>query len=490
MIEVRPRRGRLASRHSGSGDRLYDVRLRREITHRRLAVSLLRRTLRVLSLHVLDAGAVVLVAALFAWMWPGGAPAGEYTPAVVAIVLICLHAFAVYQPGDARRDRGRLAAAVLTALLILLVLAALPPALPLDVAYLAALGTGLWGALAAGRKGVDLLVRQAYAHGIGLRRAVVVGNLDEVGSALERLRDSRNIDQFVVGHLARDDADDPTAIGGVSQLAEVLDSFDVQEVVVAGPLPTAVLRAVAESCFDRGTTLYMLPSIDQAAGCRAEPCRVGSATLLRVHPRRLEVPTLLVKRTVDVVGAAAALLLLFPLIALIGIAIKLDSDGPVFFRQQRVGLGGQRFTMWKFRSMCLDAEARERDVAHLNIYGAGGVFKVRSDPRVTRIGRILRRSSMDELPQLVNVLFGEMSLVGPRPPVPSEVAVYEPHHFERLSVVPGITGPWQVGGRNLITDFEAIIRMERDYIQSWSIVLDLKILLRTVGVVIRGEGAY
>ena len=140
--------------------------------------------------------------------------------------------------------------------------------------------------------------------------------------------------------------------------------------------------------------------------------------------------------------------------------------------------------------MYVDSEARKQDLIGQNAYGDARLFKLPKDPRVTRVGRFLRRSSLDELPQIFNVLIGEMSLVGPRPPLPSEVDTYEPHHFERLTVVPGITGPWQVGGRNLITDFEKVVRMERAYIQSWSLLLDAKILARTVKVVISGEGAF
>jgi lipopolysaccharide/colanic/teichoic acid biosynthesis glycosyltransferase len=199
---------------------------------------------------------------------------------------------------------------------------------------------------------------------------------------------------------------------------------------------------------------------------------------------------MLVKRSFDLVLAVLGLVLLSPLILAIALAIKLDSAGPVFFRQRRVGLGGRHFTMWKFRSMHCDSEHRQEELSGLNAYGDPRLFKLRSDPRTTRVGRFLRRSSLDELPQLVNVVLGEMSLVGPRPPVPSEVAMYEPHHFVRLSVVPGITGPWQTGGRNLITDFETVVGLERAYIRSWSLLLDAKILLRTFRVVLTGEGAY
>jgi lipopolysaccharide/colanic/teichoic acid biosynthesis glycosyltransferase len=179
-----------------------------------------------------------------------------------------------------------------------------------------------------------------------------------------------------------------------------------------------------------------------------------------------------------------------PLALLIAVAVRLDSRGPVFFKQRRIGVGGRPFTMWKFRSMRANADSALAELAHLNEHGAAPIFKLRRDPRVTRVGRVLRRTSLDELPQLLNVLRGEMSLVGPRPPLPSEVARYAPHHHDRLSVVPGLTGPWQVNGRNLITDFEQVVRMERDYIMSWSLLSDLRILVRTVGVVARGTGAF
>jgi exopolysaccharide biosynthesis polyprenyl glycosylphosphotransferase len=226
-----------------------------------------------------------------------------------------------------------------------------------------------------------------------------------------------------------------------------------------------------------------------ASEYRVEPLRIAACALQRLHPAEFRFPSLLAKRAFDLVVASLLLVFTAPLMLLIAAAIRLESPGPVFYRSPRVGLGERRFAMWKFRSMQADAEAREKELEHLNIY-PGGTFKIRDDPRITRMGRLLRRTSLDELPQLFNVLLGDMSLVGPRPALLADVERYEPHHFERLTVVPGITGPWQVGGRNLITDFDQIVRMERAYIRSWSLFVDVKILLRTVKVVIRGEGAY
>lgn len=490
---VEPRSGPTATAGWGAlpvGAQLlpYDVRLQRELTHRRLAVSMVRRLSRVLSLHMADGMLVAGLAALLALSSPAYRAAEPYIPIIVATILLSLNAMGAYRSGDARRDPGRILSGVLMAVLLLGCLVIFPPYLPLAWEVLLALGGATFVALAMSRTFVDRLVRQAYLRGIGLRRAVVLGSAEETWDALRELRDKHNVDQCVVGHLTPT-AGDPTALGTTDELERVLGALDVQEVIVATHLASESLERVAELCFERGIALYMIPSLGRLS-CRAEPTHLGGCAVLRLYPARLKLPGLIVKRGLDVVLAALTLVLISPLIALIAVAIKLDSPGPVFFLQQRVGLGGRLFTMWKFRSMTADAEQRERELVHLNIYGERGAFKVPNDPRITRVGRFLRRTSLDELPQLINILRGEMSLVGPRPSPIGDLARYAPHHFERLSVVPGLTGPWQVSGRNLITDFETILTMERAYIRDWSLLTDAKILLRTVKVVLTGEGAY
>jgi exopolysaccharide biosynthesis polyprenyl glycosylphosphotransferase len=468
----------------------HDVRLLREITHRRLAFSLLRRMIRVLTLHVLDATlvAAALVATLHA---AGSVEAGmPYLPAVVVTFLLCLNAVSAYNPGDARRDRRRLLSGVVLAVLMLTGLAAFPPHLPLSPLLLAALALTALLALATGRKVADWAVRQVYARGIGLRRAVVVGSLEEVGVTLRKLRRQGSPDQYVVGHLTPQDQEDPASLGTIAALDRVLDEMEVAEVLVAAKLSAARMAELAAVCFERGAAVFVVPSAATDTDFFSEAVRMGDCPLLRLHPARLEMPKLLVKRAVDLVLSVVALVLLAPFITLVAVAIKLDSPGPVFFRHDRIGLGGARFRMWKFRSMAVDAEAQREAVQHLDISGGSGPFKAPNDPRVTRVGRLLRRTSMDELPQLLNVIRGEMSLVGPRPVPPCDVARFKPWHFARLSVVPGITGPWQVNGRNLITDFETIVQMEREYIAGWSLLLDARIILKTFGVVARGEGAY
>lgn len=215
------------------------------------------------------------------------------------------------------------------------------------------------------------------------------------------------------------------------------------------------------------------------------------AAELKKQKLRLKVLTisaLMVKRLFDVVGSMSCLVALAPLLVAISVAIKLDSRGSIVFKQMRIGKNGSQFMFYKFRTMVSDAEQQKKELIGLN-EASGPIFKIRRDPRTTRFGYFLRKYSLDELPQLFNVLKGEMSLVGPRPPLPIEVAAYSPSEMKRLLVTPGITGLWQVNGRSDVS-FEDMVRMDLEYIQNWSLLLDLKILLRTIPAVLSGRGAY
>jgi exopolysaccharide biosynthesis polyprenyl glycosylphosphotransferase len=193
-----------------------------------------------------------------------------------------------------------------------------------------------------------------------------------------------------------------------------------------------------------------------------------------------------IKRAIDIVGALVGLILTALLCILIAPAIYFDDPGPIFFRQTRVGLKGKTFQLWKFRSMVKDAEKRK----HLVINEAQGhIFKNENDPRITRVGQFLRRTSLDELPQFLNVLKGEMSLVGTRPPTPEEVSQYLPHHYQRLHVKPGLTGEWQVNGRSSVKDFEDVVKMDLLYQQKWSLAYDCHLIWKTLWVVLNKEGA-
>lgn len=192
------------------------------------------------------------------------------------------------------------------------------------------------------------------------------------------------------------------------------------------------------------------------------------------------------KRSVDFLGAFFGLLAISPVLITVALLIKFESPGPVFFKQERIGKHGKRFKMWKFRSMFQDAEERLAELLAQNETN-GGMFKMKNDPRVTNIGRFIRKYSIDELPQLFNVLFGEMTLVGPRPALPRELEAYKPWHFVRFSSTPGLTGAWQVSGRSAITEFDDVVKLDFNYIRDWSVWQDISILLKTIPVVLFGK---
>ncbi len=193
------------------------------------------------------------------------------------------------------------------------------------------------------------------------------------------------------------------------------------------------------------------------------------------------------KRLIDILGAIIGLVIIAILFIPFAIAIKLDSKGPIFYRQTRCGLHGEKFTIWKFRSMCADADAKKHLVKNK---AKGHIFKNDEDPRITGVGKFLRRTSLDEFPQFWNVFTGEMSLVGTRPPTPAEVAKYNERHWQRLRVKPGITGEWQVKGRSKISDFEDIVSLDLKYQDKWSVWYDLSLILETIKVVVKREGAF
>ncbi|HEX3785657.1 MAG TPA: sugar transferase [Pseudonocardiaceae bacterium] len=248
------------------------------------------------------------------------------------------------------------------------------------------------------------------------------------------------------------------------------------------------LRQLAWNLEGSDTEMVVAPVLMEVAGPRVHVSGVLGMPLLRVTAPVFTGARRVVKGILDRVAAAALVTLLVPLLAAVAVGIKLDSRGPVLYRQRRIGKNGQPFTMIKFRTMVCDADARRHELLTVN-QGAGPLFKLRRDPRITRIGGWLRRYSVDELPQLVNVLFGTMSLVGPRPPLPEECQTYEPETRRRLLVKPGLTGLWQVSGRSDLPWDEAV-RLDLRYVEDWSLALDAMILWKTVRAVFLGNGAY
>lgn len=250
----------------------------------------------------------------------------------------------------------------------------------------------------------------------------------------------------------------------------------------APPFPIDNYLAIAEQA---GKISKIMLNINEHRHSSCDFTRLADFPLVVLHPVTLDPDQILIKRLVDIAGALVGLLLNAVLFFPVALAIRIDSPGPIFFSQQRVGQNGRLFNLYKYRSMSVDAEIRKKELEDRNEL-SGAVFKITNDPRVTRVGRILRTLSLDELPQFWNVLKGEMSLVGTRPPTPAEVAEYQLRHYRRLSIKPGLTGMWQVSGRNRITDFDQIVDLDTKYIDKWSLWLDFKIILKTL--VVLGSG--
>jgi exopolysaccharide biosynthesis polyprenyl glycosylphosphotransferase len=261
--------------------------------------------------------------------------------------------------------------------------------------------------------------------------------------------------------------------------------------VLAESIPSADLASELYWKLRRaGISMQLLPTSRDMLYRRGQPETVAGLPTLRLDAPLVGGWDYRVKRWMDYLGAGLGVLLLAPLFLAIAVAIRLDSPGPVFFRQERVGLHGKLFQVWKFRTMTADAPQRQAQLEQHNETADGILFKVKHDPRVTRVGSLLRRTSLDELPQLFNVLCGQMSLVGPRPLPVRDVAKFDGWHNIRHQVLPGVTGLWQISGRSDIDTFDDVARLDLHYIDNWSLNLDLAILAETVGIVFLGKGAY
>ncbi len=341
------------------------------------------------------------------------------------------------------------------------------------------------------RKGLH----QRRRRGRYMRRTVVAGHKPAVTDLVTQLRrDSHHGLSVVAVCLAAPRTEDEVAgvpvAGGLDSVATTVAEVraDTVAVLACPEMDGRRLRELAWNLEKSNTDMCVASALLDVAGPRTTIRPVAGLPLLHVDHPELAGVRQVVKGMFDRVLAALVLILLAPLFAAIALTIKLADPGPVFFRQTRVGRDGQTFRVWKFRTMVVDAEARKAELmAHNEADGA--LFKMHRDPRVTRTGILLRRWSLDELPQLLNVLLGEMSLVGPRPALPAEAAKYGDHMRRRLAVKPGITGLWQVSGRSDLPWDEAE-RLDVRYVEEWSLALDVQILWKTLSAVLRGSGAY
>jgi exopolysaccharide biosynthesis polyprenyl glycosylphosphotransferase len=333
------------------------------------------------------------------------------------------------------------------------------------------------------------------SYGACMQRVVAVGHPQAVTDLVGTLRRDKFNGLHVVaaclaGRVGLKEIAGVPVLGGLSSVSTAVEQFGADTVaVLACPEMNGVrLRELAWELEETGTDLCVAPALMDVAGPRTTIRPVAGLPLLHVDHPELAGGKQIIKALFDRAAAALVLMLLAPLFAAIAVIIRLGDRGPVFFRQTRIGLDGQPFRLYKFRTMVVDAEHRKAELEALN-EGSGVLFKMRRDPRVTKAGLWLRRWSLDELPQLLNVLLGDMSLVGPRPALPKEVARYGDHMRRRLVVKPGITGLWQVSGRSGLA-WEEAFRLDLRYVDNWSLALDLQILWKTWSAVFSGSGAY
>jgi exopolysaccharide biosynthesis polyprenyl glycosylphosphotransferase len=340
-----------------------------------------------------------------------------------------------------------------------------------------------------------LFSRLAHFRGFGLRNTLILG-AGEIGQTLAgKMAKDRGLGYRVVGFLDDDPAKigqnyfDVRVLGALSLAKEVIKKQKVDEVVIASSdIPAEQTLDIITECERFGVEFKIVPGILELIASRVDVDELAGVPLLTVSEIRLKGFNALLKRTMDILLSALGIIILSPLLLAAAVLVKLTSPGPVFYTQERVGLDGRPFSIYKFRSMVVGADQLISEIAGRSEV-AGHLFKMKKDPRTTSVGRFMRRFSIDELPQLLNVFFGQMSLVGPRPPLPREVVKYNSWQLKRLRVRPGITGPWQVQGRSHLP-FDDMVRLDIYYIENWSLWLDLKILLRTIPVVLTCSGAY
>jgi exopolysaccharide biosynthesis polyprenyl glycosylphosphotransferase len=447
-----------------------------------------RSAVRVTTLVLVDVATLLLVGLAQRLLFkasPAAHTGGAVAQFVVAVVF-GLALFGCYGPGDQRRDPGAIARGVgLGAGVALWVsIWSAPLAAVTSLVAIWAVTTLL---LLIARCSVNKLVRFASPGRAQVARAVVIGSADQAVQQIDHPAFGETPWCNLAAFFDPRDRSDPDTS---ADLARLIRTQRIDTVIIVGHLATSTFAVVLDAAITSGCQVLSFPRVAPTQNVSPRLVWRDGAPVIEFTRPGAVAAKLIFKRALDILASAAALIVLAPLFAIVATLIRAQSDGPVLFRQTRIGRGGRRFRIIKFRTMTQGAEDQRGALQDQSVYGDARHFKIASDPRVTQLGGVLRRSCIDELPQLWNVLIGDMSLVGPRPPLPSEVALYRAKDYARFDVKPGLTGPWQVSGRQRMCDFEEIVRLETAYIRRWSIWLDLELLLRTVPVVLSRRGAH
>jgi exopolysaccharide biosynthesis polyprenyl glycosylphosphotransferase len=335
------------------------------------------------------------------------------------------------------------------------------------------------------------MVYSRFRAGIETKNVLIIG-AGRVAHALRNHLDSLQhlgfrFKGFVALTEREAESGDVDVIGDVRNCLSLARSLFVDEIFLSVPADKRLVIGLVEEARAAGIDIRVVPDLYDGLAWNAPIEYIGQFPTIPLHRREFPIGSFLLKRVLDITLATLALIVASPLMLVLAIAIRMGSKGPIFYKAQRIGRKGRTFACYKFRTMVPDADKLKADLEHMNERD-GVLFKIEKDPRVTLVGKILRKYSMDELPQFYNVLRGDMSLVGPRPPMAAEVEKYDLAHLRRLDVLPGITGLWQVEARQ-DPSFDSYISLDTAYVENWSLWLDLKILVRTVGVVFSGTGS-
>ena len=337
------------------------------------------------------------------------------------------------------------------------------------------------------------MLYRRFDRGVGTRNVLIVGTGPEAHALRHHLESIRRLGFTFKGFIdfpgaaSRFTSTSGDVVGSLDTLFDHARKQFVDEIFFTSPFERGVVQDVLEQARNFDVDLRVVPDLYDGLAWNSPIEYIGQFPTIPLHRGHVPEFGLMVKRVFDVIFSSLALILISPLLLVIGVAVKLDSPGPVFYSSERIGKKGRVFKCTKFRTMVCDAEKLRADLNHLNERD-GVLFKIADDPRITKLGRFLRKYSLDEFPQFYNVLRGDMSVVGPRPPIASEVREYKLSHLRRLDVTPGITGLWQVQGRQ-DPSFDSYVSLDVTYIDNWSIWLDIKIICRTVGVIIAGTGS-
>jgi exopolysaccharide biosynthesis polyprenyl glycosylphosphotransferase len=356
--------------------------------------------------------------------------------------------------------------------------------------------------LAINRSVTRWVRKQFWLRGIGARNVLVIGATDVASRLMGSVVENPNLGFRLVGYIDDEtrfsewilpnryrNGDPVPHLGKLERLEELITEQKINEVMITLPASLYnIINDVIARCRESNVDYQLVPDLFELRLDSYSLIEIKGVPLIGLKKNNLRGWNYFMKRVLDVTLSGGALIVLSPLILLIALTIKLDSPGPIIYRQKRIGKNGQLFTFYKFRSMRIDADQKYRELLAFNETG-GATFKMKNDPRRTRIGKFIRRTSLDEIPQFFNILLGQMSFVGPRPTIDREISQYQAWHKRRLEVTPGLTGLWQVSGRSKIP-FEDMVKLDIYYAENWSLWLDIKILLRTIPAVIRGDGAY